>query len=207
LVKELGEAMTTKKAELPALIISGLPVSGKSTLANMLADDLGLKIYSMGQLWRERWKREHSDGGVSFEEYWRGTSIEDNRRVNMEAKKLFESGTVIVDTRYVAYLNRERCMFVFVTAPLEIRAERAATYRDDYRGKSLGEIKDILRKREDDEAKMGNVLFGADYRDPKLYHVVLNSEMLTPDEEFMIVQTLKKMRRKAPAVNLARGSP
>lgn len=197
--------MVTKNKVGRAIVISGLPASGKSTLAEMLSKEYGLPIYSMGKLWRERWREAYPNGEVSFEEFWGHTTIQDNMKVNREAKALFESGTVIADTRYPSLLNRDKCILIFVKADINIRAERAAAHRADYSGKSIGEVKAILRKREDDEARMGMDLFGVDYRNERFYHLVIDSALLTPREEFWKVKKkLARLRRTDRLANLRR---
>ncbi len=196
--------MVTKSGELPAVVISGLPASGKSTLANLLSKDLGLPIYSMGQRWREEHRRLHPNGDISFEEFWRATSIEDNRKINIEMKDVFESGTYIVDTRYSSYLDSRKCLKIFVTADLATRADRALEGRPDYKGKSITDVRDILRGREKDELRVGLQIFGVDYREPSLHNIVINSAMLTPEEEFRIVQDLRRIRREGEVDALAR---
>ncbi|MCL4389219.1 MAG: cytidylate kinase family protein [Candidatus Marsarchaeota archaeon] len=187
--------LSERTSEKPkGIAISGLPVSGKSTLARMLADQFHLPVRSLGGLWRERWAKQYPNGEVSFEEYWRGTTVEDNLRINQEAKAEFESGNVIADSRFVSYLDINRVVRIFVDADLEIRAQRAST-RADYSGKPIEEIRRILRDREQDELKMGRTLFKVDYRDRKLYHLVLNSGRMTPEQEMISVMALLEMRR------------
>lgn len=50
-------------------------------------------------------------------------------------------------------------------------------------------------EREEDEAKTGHELFKFDYRDPTLYHAVINSGLLTPAQEFEAVKALLNMKR------------
>jgi hypothetical protein len=53
--------------------------------------------------------------------------------------------------------------------------------------KLLEEIEGILEKREEDECVIGKDLFGKDYRDSSIYHIVLNTGLLSIDQEFEIV--------------------
>jgi cytidylate kinase len=80
---------------------------------------------------------------------------------------------------------------LFTTANLEIRAKRALK-TDKYPNNTIDEIKEILIKREKDEVEMGKSLFGDDYdyRDPKHYHLTLNTGILKIGEEIEIINSL-----------------
>ena len=172
-----------------SIILSGNPASGKSVLAERLSKKYGWPIHSMGGLWRKRYKEMHPNGDISFEEFWGRTTPEDSRKMNEEAKKIFEDGGIIGDSRYVSYLDGSVCLLVFVTADIGTRAKRVCD-RDEYEGMSASEIERVLEKREKDELKIGEGLFGIDYRDTKHYHVVINSAMMTVEQEVDVIESL-----------------
>lgn len=171
-----------------SIILSGLPGSGKTTLAKQLSEIYSWPIHSIGQLWRDEWKRHHPDGEVSFADYWRGTTLEDNLNMNKKARKIFERGNVIGDTRYSLYCKDLPALLVLVTADLDVRSERALN-TGRYEGKTVKEVKNVLAEREKDELKVGQDLYGVDYdyRDPEHYHLTINSGMLSVDEEVQII--------------------
>ncbi len=170
-----------------SIVISGLPGSGKSTLARRLSEIYGWPIHSMGELFREKWKTLHPDGKVPFETYWRRTGLEENRSVNEEFRRLVSQGSIIGEGRYFIDCQGTPTLFLFVTAPVEIRAARAD--RKKYSG-NPPQVIDLLRSKEQDEVRMGQTLFGYDYRDPIQYHLVLNSGMLSVDQEVGLVKKL-----------------
>ena len=171
-----------------SLIFSGFPGSGKSTLAKELADVYKCEVYSMGKLWREEHKRLYPNQEISFEEYWKNTTTEDNLNADKKAREIFEQGHVIGDLRYSILCRGLPTLRVFVTADLETRAKRAFD-AGNYGGKSFDEIIKILMWREKDELKKGKELYGEgyDFRDPNNYHLILNSGVLTIDQEKDIV--------------------
>ncbi|MDE1823799.1 MAG: cytidylate kinase family protein [Candidatus Micrarchaeota archaeon] len=171
-----------------SIVISGEPKSGKSTLAGMLAKAYGWQRLSLGDMWREKWRKLYPNEEVPFDVFWKGTTIDENRRMNVEAKKIFEKGKMVGDSRFVSYLNPSKCFLIFMTASLETRAKRSAN--GEYKGKSIAGIKRLLKKREMDEVQMGMKLFKNDYRDPEHYHLILNSGILTPEQEFNIVRSI-----------------
>ncbi|MDE1851120.1 MAG: cytidylate kinase family protein [Candidatus Micrarchaeota archaeon] len=171
-----------------SIIISGRPKSGKSTLAKMLADHYRWKKLSLGDMWRERWKELYPNGEIPFDVFWKGTTVAANRRMNVEAKRIFEKGRIVADSRFVSYLNSRKCLLIYLTADLDTRVKRSSV--GEYKGKSTAEIKRILLKREHDEVVMGKKLFKTDYRDQEHFHMVLNSGRLTPEQEFAIVRKI-----------------
>ncbi len=178
-----------------SVILSGLPVSGKTTLARRLSQVYGWPIYSIGQLWREEWRQRYPGGSVSFEEFWRNITVEENLKKNVEAREIFERGHVIGDTRYSLYCQDVPALLIFLTADLQTRAYRAARV-NKYIDKSLREIEQILEEREQDEVRVGEQLYGEyyDYRDPRHYHIALNTGRLTVEEEVAAIEKLVSLR-------------
>lgn len=169
-----------------SILISGLPVSGKSTLVRKLNEKYNWKVLAIGEFWREQWQKLYPYREISFEEYWRGTNLKENLDINQKAKEIFKAGKIIGDTRYSIYCKDLLALLVFVTADLDKRTNWALT-TDKYQNKSFQEMKQILIEREKDEVKMGQELFGEnyDYRDPQHYHLVLNSGMFNSHQDFL----------------------
>lgn len=167
-----------------SIVLSGNPGAGKSALAIALSKEYGWPIYSIGRLWREKYREEHPENDISFEEFWSRTSKDDNRKVNEDAKMIFEKGNVIGELRYTANLDKSICLLVFVTADITTRVTRAAG-REEYNGMSIQKITETLERREKDELGRAHELYGNDYdyRDPKNYHVVIDSGKLTVAQE------------------------
>ena len=160
-------------------------------MAKRLSEFYGWPLYSIGDLWREEYKKQHPDGEISFEDYWKNNALEDHLRVNEVAKAIFEKGSVIGDSRYTIYCADLPALLVFITAPLDIRAQRAVNC-GKYGDKTMDKIKKILLEREEDEAKIGKKLFNYDYRDPINYTLTLDSGRLTLDDEINILTYLIK---------------
>lgn len=174
-----------------SVFLSGLPLSGKSTLAEKLSKAYRWPVYSLGQLFREDWKRRYSNSEISFEEYWRSLPIDDIRKKDEGAREVIEKGKIIGEGRYGVPYKDLPCLQVFIFADLEIRVRRALD-TSKYSAKSFEEIKKILIQREKDELRVARGLYGInyDYRDTKYYHVVINSGLLTIDQEFTIIDSL-----------------
>ena len=184
-----------------SIVISGNPKSGKSSLSSMLSGAYGWRKISIGDMWRERWRKAYPNGDVSFESYWGSTSMEDNQNINAIAKEEFEKGEVVADSRFCQYLDSGIWLLVFLTADVSIRAQRASV-DGEYKGRDVKDIERILNGREEDEVRIGKELFGTDYRDPKFFHLVLNTGLMSKEDEFRAVDCI--MRGQMPSGPLER---
>src|SRR3989338_2266617 len=112
-----------------SIILSGLPGSGKSTLLKPLKERLipaGWTFHSIGDFFKAKHRALHPDNEPTFDVWWPTTGPEINRAVNDEALALMQKGNVLLDSRFsVAYRGQLSCLAVFLTAPLETRAQRA----------------------------------------------------------------------------------
>lgn len=179
-------------ADSKSVILSGFPVSGKSTLARLLSEDSGRRICSAGRIWRNRWEETHPNKEISFEDFWRGIGRNEQLQINIIAKDLSERERIIGEFRYVHLFDKDKCLLVFLNPELNIRASWARN-RPEYSDKRLEEISEILKKRELDEFKVGIELFGADYRELFRYDLVLDSGKMSPTDE---LQAIKSCLRK-----------
>ncbi len=168
------------------IVVSGDPGSGKTTFVELLSAEYGKKVYSVGEYWRKKYKEEHPRGDITFEEYWRSRSDSDQLEANINLKHYALLG-YIVDTRYASIFDKREYLIIYLHAPLEVRAVRLAT-RPEYSGKTIKEIEAILAARQEDEVAVGKRLFGVDYRDHNFYNLILNSCLLTPEEELAAVK-------------------
>jgi cytidylate kinase len=174
------------------VIVSGLPCSGKSVLCEKLSAEYGWKIFSFGQMWRDKWRIAYPNGHMSFEEYWRNTSLQENKQVNVEGKKLFEKGKFTVDSRYSAFYCKDLpYLRIFLYTPLDVRASRCKE-REDKRvadglapkARGFEELREVLQAREVDEFQMGLKIFGEDYLERKHYDIMMDTSGLTIQQEF-----------------------
>ncbi|MBI4239487.1 AAA family ATPase [Candidatus Uhrbacteria bacterium] len=166
------------------ILISGLPGSGKSTAAKQLAPLLGWPILYIGGLWREQWKQKYPNGEMSFENFMETISEQKHKEMDAYARDMLAKGSIIGDMWHEKIAEGLPILRVFISAPLEIRAQRAInTGRFD--GKTIEEIKVLLQQREELQANEAKKIYGPDYnfRDPSIYHIALNSGLLTVEEK------------------------
>ncbi len=179
-----------------SIILSGTPASGKSKLIQKLVEAYGFQVIHFGGILREMHASQYPNNEVTFEKWYDGKKGKELEPLNQEVKRRFESGNIIGDSRFVASLDPEKCIFVFLDADVKIKAERVITdpKRPEYFGKPLEEVIGILTMREGSELRIGKELYGLDYdyRDPSHYHLVLNSGRLTIQQEFEAIDKLAK---------------
>ncbi len=182
-----------------ALAISGDPCSGKTTLIAKLASQLHWETLSIGGLFRaqfEQWKRKNPirmapEG--DFDWWWANrVSNAEIRDINTRAALKLAQGNVILDSRYAPNNAKglSTVALAFLTASLDIRAERAKNRYGDLPLLGRGGVTDQLHQRAQEEYRRGKELYNLDYRDPSGYHLVLNSGLLTIAEEVSLVLAL-----------------
>ncbi len=191
--------MASRGMAYNSIAISGLPRAGKTTLIKKLVKELNWEVLHIGGIFRKKyedWKSKNPDKNVSFEEFYADRNLltyEDVAEANELAKKRLRKGKVILDSRFssINCHGVESVLKVFVTAPIKVRAERAK--EDGTYSGTINEIISIIKKRERDEAKLGNDLYGHlfpegfDYKDKKHYDLILDSSKLTIKEEINLI--------------------
>ncbi len=111
--------------------------------------------------------------------------------MDMKLKEIIEKGNVVADTRYGAICGEcPNALLVYTMSDIETRIRRAMLtkkYPENFKA-----VKIILNDREADEVKMGKLNYGKDYRDPKFYHLILNTGLLTVSQEADIISSMIK---------------
>lgn len=183
------EAKSSKK-RYSGILFSGLPGSGKTTTSRQLAEVLGWPVFYVGGVRREEWTQKYPNAEISFEEYIHSITLEDERLMEQRAHDALAQGNIIGDMWHGIIGEGLPVLRVFITAPLQIRAERAMnTTKKELQGKSVEEIKTLLNDREERQFDLVKKLYGGsyDYRDPAGYHITLNSGLLTVEEKISSV--------------------
>jgi cytidylate kinase len=163
------------------IAISGLHGTGKSTIAKLLADKLGIFYYSTGQAFRDLAK----ENNMSLEEYSHFVEMHpdidkelDNKVVNM-AKK----GSIIIDSQLSGHILKSMANFkVQLTCPIEVRVKRMA----DRDKTSYEEKLNETTIREKSELERFKKLYNIDLSDNKstkeFFDLIINTEHLTIEE-------------------------
>ena len=175
--------------------ISGFHGTGKSTIAKLIAENLGILYYSTGQAFRNLAK----ENNMSLEEYTNFVEEHpdidkelDNRVVNM-AKK----GSIIIDSQLSGHLLKSIADFkIHLTCPLKIRVKRmTARDQSSYDAK----LKETTL-REESELKRFNKLYNIDLSDndfiQNFYDLIIDTERLSIEEVLQIIlKELEKIKQ------------
>ena len=169
----VGGGKTSRRGVV--ITVSGLHGSGKSTHARRLAEALGLRYISAGEVFRQM----AEERGMTLEEMSRLAEgdPEFDRLVDERTKEEAVRGGVVIDAALSGWMVEAADIKVFLTSPLEARIRRIAE-RD---GLTLKEARRRTLLREEIERERFRRYYGMDVSDLSIYDVVLNTELFDAD--------------------------
>lgn len=164
------------------ITISGIPSSGKSTIAKMLAQSLGWERRSIGDIIKEMAGTQHIN--EFYIELEKNPELE--KKIDLEQKKWGEEGDnfIIEGRTSFKFMPRDKSYNVFFNLSLEEAAERAYSRYLEQKGNSLNisskysSKRDALKKVKERmmvENKRYKQLYGIDHLDMKHYDLVLDA--------------------------------
>ena len=163
------------------ITITGLPGSGKTSVARELAKHLHIKHYSMGEIFRKIAHKEHISLINLMKKERLLNSLDKKQKIIAKEYK-----NCIIDSRLGAYLIKNAHIKIYIHAPLDIRVKRIAKRDKINYKKALHETS----SREYEELQHYKKHYKIDYRNKKLYNIIINTENLT------VKQTVKKILKK-----------
>ena len=167
------------------ITISGLPGSGKTTVAKKLSEILGLKYYSIGTIMRDLAK----DLGISLSEL--SKIAEEDRKIDMKIdekqKMIAKEDNIIVDSRLGFYFI-PNSIKIFLTVDPKIASKRIfENKREDEKYRSIKEAYNKIKLRMESEKKRYLTYYNIDYTDPKHYDLIIDTSDLNVDEIIEII--------------------
>ncbi|MBI4154310.1 cytidylate kinase family protein [Candidatus Woesearchaeota archaeon] len=178
---------------MPVIAISGQPGTGSSTVGRLLAENLRLRFFSVGEYQKSIISgANETDRAMNF---WKAESSK-KKKTHEQIEKMQEKeaakGDVVVEGKLSVHFLRELSDFkVWLKAPIEIRAARTAQ-RD---GISANEAMDMLRKREEEQRTTWKKVYGFDYtRQEQDADLVVDSSGKPPEK--VVAEIISEMRER-----------
>lgn len=189
------------------IAISGLPGSGSTTTAKILAEKLGLNYFSPGRLFKdiamgkfenqfyaEKFKElctkrgleipsflstDDSTGAVNLWESDFGKNPKFHEAIDELQVVLSESGGIVIDGKLSLHMLRKANTKVWLFADIEERAKRAVK-RD---GIDPEKAVDIVTRRQNLERSEWHAIYGFDYAEQeKDAHIAIDTKSKTSEE-------------------------
>jgi cytidylate kinase len=151
---------------MPVIVISGQPGAGSSTIGKMVAEKLGLKIFSTGEKFKGKGNQTKRALSVWFTR--KGQSRKFHNWLDEEQIKAARKGNVVILGKLAITLVPSADVKVWLKAPLSVRAKRTAK-RDKI---SVKDAEAGLREREKIERKRFKEIYGFDYFKQKADFVI-----------------------------------
>lgn len=176
------------------ITISGEPGSGKTTVARMLAERLGLPHVYAGDLYRQEAKRR----GLTLGEFnalcEQDHSIDRNLDDAMAARA--RQGDVVLEGRLAGFLAAQfglDALKVWLTASDEVRARRVAKRENG----DWQQVMEGNRLRHGSDARRYKAIYGYDLSDTSVYDLVLSTDDQTPQDlvEQLIAKAAERFER------------
>lgn len=161
------------------ITISGVPGSGKTTVARLVAATLGLEHVYAGDMFR----RQAEAAGLSLDAYLRRAEADDS--IDRELDRLMAAraarGDAVLEGRLAAVMADQAgvpALKVFLEAGEEVRAARIAAREG---GATAQRLREIQAREASDRARYRE-LYGVDYHDPARYDLVLATDARPPED-------------------------
>ncbi len=177
------------------ITISGLPGSGKTTVARLVAAELGLEHVYAGNIFREQAKR----AGLSLPEYLARAETDPSidRELDRRMQERAGQGPAVLEGRLAAFMADQAgadALKIFLDASEGVRAFRIT-------GREGGEADERLREiqaREASDWRRYRDIYGVDYHQLDRYDLVMDTDGRTPEEVARAIVAAARARFAGP---------
>ncbi len=171
-----------------SVVIAGMPASGKTTVARLVASRLGLRYVAGGDILRELARERGYD--PKGDDWWdseegrrflleRRENPEFDREVDRRLRELVVAGGYAATSYSMPWLVGPEVLKVWLKASQRERAARMAR-RD---GISVEEAARIIEFRDSENARLYRELYGYELApDPSVFHLIVDTESVPPED-------------------------
>ena len=165
------------------LTISGLPGSGTTTVAKLLAEHYSVGMVSAGEVFR----RLAEERALTLAEF--GALAESDPSIDLDIDKLQKeiantSDNLILEGRLTGHMVDEG-LKVWIKAPIDVRVKRIAVRENA----PIDEMLDGTIKREASESIRYKGIYGIDIGDMSIYDIIIDSNRWDQYEIAKIIAT------------------
>ncbi len=164
--------------------ISGPPGSGKTTIAGLLSEKLGMEVITGGMIFRGY----AEELGITLSELGKRAEAEEDfdRKLDMyQLEVLKTKDNIIVESRlsgWLCHINGIRAFKIFLKADDSVRIKRIESSLEEREGEQHGDIHKSVKERELSEWKRYNKYYNIDFNDVSIYDAVIDSSQKLPNE-------------------------
>jgi predicted cytidylate kinase len=184
------------------ITISGVPGSGKTTVARLLSKELGIPHIYAGDVYREQ-ARERRISLAQLNELAEKDHTID-RELDARLAEYARAGDVVLEGRLAGFIARDEgvdALKVWLTASDRVRAERVA----EREGAEAARVLQENTARHDSDAKRYKLIYGYDLDDTSIYDLSLVTDERTPEDVAHQILAAAEAHFRRPADQAARG--
>lgn len=207
--------MREKRKKPIPIMVSGFAGSGKSSLADALGKELGLKVIHASSILREMATKGvgalEDASPQKIKDWWESPAAKEfmKRRqadgsldiaLDRKLKEIADAGNVVMDSWTMPYLYRGKAFRVWLQASPEVRAKRVSE-RD---GLDYNSVLEKIRARDAETKALYERLYNFKMgENPELFNLVMDTD--TMNQEKVFSQALAKVKESLDGKGKKRG--
>lgn len=157
--------------------ISGPPGSGKTTVAKILSEKLGLKLISAGSVFRQL-AMEKKMNLEEFSKFAERNPEIDIMIDKMQREMAEKEKDAVIEGRLSGWMVKDADLRVYIFADAEVRYSRIAKRE----GRDINEIRKETKLREEIEKRRYQKFYGIDIDDWRIYDLIVNSTRIPAEK-------------------------